>query len=59
MPTSTVNMRAKALGILREMPNLRDRMELISKCGIKLISDARPEHRIKSYDTSANTFVSL
>ena len=38
--------------VLREMPNLRDKMELISKCGIKLISDARPEHRIKSYDTS-------
>ena len=38
--------------VLREMPKLRDRMELISKCGIKLISDARPDHSIKSYDTS-------
>jgi len=30
----------------------RQRMELISKCGIKLVSSARPEHRSKSYDTS-------
>ena len=34
------------------MPNLRDKMEIISKCGIKLISSNRPDHRIKSYDTS-------
>ena len=38
--------------VLREMPNLRDKMEIISKCGIKLISSNRPDHRIKSYDTS-------
>jgi predicted oxidoreductase len=32
---------------------LRDRLQLVTKCGIKLISPRRPEHTIKSYDTSA------
>ena len=33
-------------------PALRRRIQLVSKCGIQLISDARPEHRVKAYDTS-------
>lgn len=33
-------------------PELRKRMEIVTKCGIKLVSDNRPEHSIKSYDTS-------
>ncbi|MGD6834123.1 aldo/keto reductase [Sutcliffiella halmapala] len=33
-------------------PSLRDKMELVTKCGIKLISSNRPEHKIKYYDTS-------
>lgn len=33
-------------------PGLRDSMQLVGKCGIKLVSAQRPEHRIKSYDTS-------
>ena len=37
---------------LRAQPALRGRMELVSKCGIKLVSPARPEHRIQHYDTS-------
>jgi predicted oxidoreductase len=31
---------------------LRGRLELVSKCGIKLLSPERPEHRLKTYDTS-------
>jgi len=31
---------------------LRTRLELVSKCGIKLVSPQRPEHRLKIYDTS-------
>ena len=27
-------------------------MEIVTKCGIKLVSDNRPDHHIKSYDTS-------
>lgn len=33
-------------------PSLRNQMELVSKCGIKLISKNRPSHLIKQYDTS-------
>lgn len=38
---------------LRAQPSLRDRIQLVSKCGIKLLSNKRPEHRIQHYDTSA------
>jgi predicted oxidoreductase len=34
-------------------PGLRGRIQLVGKCGIKLVSPARPQHRIKHYDTSA------
>ncbi|MCB0627893.1 MAG: aldo/keto reductase, partial [Saprospiraceae bacterium] len=33
-------------------PSLRDQIELVSKCGIRLVTPNRPENRIKSYDTS-------
>ena len=36
---------------LAEAPELRARIELVSKCGICLVSEARPEHRVKHYDT--------
>ena len=38
---------------LAAAPGLRDRLQLISKCGIKLVSARRPEHTINSYDASA------
>ena len=38
---------------LRLQPSLRDRIELVSKCGIKLVSPQRPQHTIQHYDTSA------
>ena len=38
---------------LRLQPSLRDRMELVTKCGIKLVSPQRPQHSIQHYDTSA------
>lgn len=38
---------------LRKQPGLRNKIQLISKCGICLLSDKRPEHRIKHYNTSA------
>jgi predicted oxidoreductase len=37
---------------LAAAPGLRARMQLVTKCGIKLISPQRPEHAIKSYDSS-------
>ena len=36
---------------LKAFPFLRDKIEIITKCGIKLISAKRPEHKIKYYDT--------
>lgn len=38
--------------------SLRQRMQLISKCGIKMLTDNRPSHRIKSYDTSKAHIIS-
>ncbi len=34
-------------------PALRQRMQLVSKCGIKLVSAHRPEHALQHYDTGA------
>ena len=33
-------------------PSLRERLQLVSKCGIKLLSPQRPEHGVHGYDTS-------
>jgi predicted oxidoreductase len=37
---------------LAAAPHLRERMQLVSKCGIKLVSQHRPTHRLKRYDSS-------
>lgn len=37
---------------LRHKPQLREKMQLISKCGIKLTSSHHPERRLPHYDTS-------
>lgn len=42
---------------LRERPSLRDRIEIVSKCGIKLVSPRRPAHTIQHYDTSVDHIV--
>ena len=39
---------------LKLKPHLRSQMQVISKCGIKLVSPNKPENVIKSYDTSKN-----
>ncbi len=36
---------------LARQPALRDRMQIVSKCGIKLLHSARPENYVKHYDT--------
>ncbi|QPA32428.1 aldo/keto reductase [Thermaerobacillus caldiproteolyticus] len=33
-------------------PELHDQIEIVTKCGIKLVAKNRPEHRLKHYDTS-------
>ena len=37
---------------LAASPGLRERLRLVTKCGIKLVNPARPAHAIKSYDSS-------
>jgi predicted oxidoreductase len=37
---------------LKLKPELRPSLQLISKCGIKMVAARRPLHKIKSYDTS-------
>jgi predicted oxidoreductase len=38
--------------VLQVQPSLRQQMQLITKCGIQMVSVNRPHHKIKSYDTS-------
>ncbi|HEV8311482.1 MAG TPA: aldo/keto reductase, partial [Burkholderiaceae bacterium] len=38
---------------LAHSPALRERMQLVTKCGIKLTGPARPAHETHCYDTSA------
>ncbi|WP_394777434.1 aldo/keto reductase family oxidoreductase [Undibacterium sp.] len=33
-------------------PSIRDKIEIVSKCGIKLVSPGRPAHTLQHYDTS-------
>ena len=42
---------------LRVKPGLRGQMQIVSKCGIKLVSSNRPEHTIQHYDTSLEHIV--
>ena len=37
---------------LKENPSLRQHLKLITKCGIQMLTPNRPEHSIKSYNTS-------
>jgi predicted oxidoreductase len=38
--------------VLGAQPSLRQKMQLISKCGICLVTPNRPQHNIKTYNTS-------
>jgi predicted oxidoreductase len=33
-------------------PSMRQRLQIVTKCGIKLVSTARPSHQMQHYDTS-------
>lgn len=39
-------------GFLKENPSYKDKIEIVTKCGIALLSDNRPEHTIKHYNYS-------
>ncbi len=38
---------------MAQVPGLRQRLQIVTKCGIKLVHPNRPGHAIKSYDSSA------
>lgn len=38
---------------LKENPSIRQHLKLITKCGIQMVTANRPQHSIKSYNTSA------
>ena len=38
-------------------PGLRDRLELVTKCGIQLVCDNRPGNRVHHYDTSRDHII--
>ncbi|AFU99073.1 aldo/keto reductase [Simiduia agarivorans] len=42
---------------LRQRPDLRAQIQLVSKCGIELVSAQRPAHRAKAYNTSRDHIV--
>ncbi|MCB0638686.1 MAG: aldo/keto reductase [Lewinella sp.] len=42
---------------LREAPSLRDQLQLVTKCGIGLVTPNRPENRLKHYNTSSDYIV--
>lgn len=43
---------------LKEAPSLRAHLRIISKCGIQMMAENRPSHRVKSYNTSAHHIIS-
>lgn len=43
--------------VLAETPSIRREIEIVTKCGIKLISGNRPENTIHAYDTSKNYII--
>jgi predicted oxidoreductase len=43
--------------VLKKHPSLRKSIQLITKCGIQKVSEQRPYHKIKSYNTSAEHII--
>jgi len=44
--------------VLKQDPSLRNKIEIVTKCGIKLLSSKFPERKIKYYDTSKHHIIS-
>ncbi|WP_020409120.1 aldo/keto reductase [Hahella ganghwensis] len=42
---------------LKQAPKLREKMELVTKCGIQLVSPNRPNHQSKSYNTTKDHII--
>ena len=39
--------------VLKRRPDLKTKLQITTKCGIRLLSPNRPQHRLKSYDATA------
>lgn len=44
--------------VLKRRPDLVAKIQITTKCGIKLLSDRRPNHSIKSYDSTPQHIIS-
>lgn len=44
--------------VLKDKPSLRPQMQLITKCGIRRVCAQRPDHQVKSYDSSSQHIIS-
>jgi predicted oxidoreductase len=42
---------------LKQAPHLKDEIEVVTKCGIKLPTDRRPDYKIAHYDISADYII--
>jgi len=43
--------------VLQNNSSLRNKLEIVTKCGIKMVCDNRPEYKIKSYDSGKEHIV--
>ena len=43
--------------VIARQPHLAKKMQLVTKCGIKLTSPKKPEHRVKHYDSSKDHII--
>jgi predicted oxidoreductase len=43
--------------VIARQPQLAKKMQIVTKCGIKLTSSKRPEHRVKHYDSSKDHII--
>lgn len=43
--------------LLKARPDLRTKMQITTKCGIRMLSENRPNHKIKSYDSSKSHII--
>ena len=39
--------------VLKRRPDLKTKLQITTKCGIRILSPNRPQHRLKSYDATA------
>lgn len=44
--------------VLKQDNSLRDKVQITTKCGIKMLTPRRPNHKIKSYDSSPQHIIS-